>query len=222
VAPRRVALYVASLAVQTWLATFLDNPGRVIAGAYLIEVIALLLLIEIMYRVYHATDSERTRDRLRSLVTSPAHAGMGGPIGTASLFGCLFVVIAFFWPFTVYAWDALKHEAGWVIAISAALTTTQLLRGGIVMDFAHSKEISFGYNLKWMFAILFMIVLGVVVMLAASLANVFDLIPKGRGERVAEILIACIVLFSLHLTDFLTHAEARSAALPRGAGPNGN
>jgi hypothetical protein len=213
-APRRAALYVASFALHAWLATFLDKPGQVLAGAYLIEVVVLLLLIEVLYRLYHATDSERMRGRLRDLVSSPAQAGMAAPISSASLLGCLFVMAAFFWPFTAYAGAALKQEASWVVTISVALAARQLMSGGIVMDFAQGKENNFGYNLKWIFAILVMIIAGVVVMLGASLANGFDLIPEGKGERVAEVSIALIVLASVHVIDYFAHLEAERRTAP--------
>jgi magnesium-transporting ATPase (P-type) len=205
--PKVWLAYAASLALQTWLVSFLDNAGRVLAGAFFLEILVRLFLIEGMYRVYHTTKSERVKETLHRIARPPVSEQIFDGGSNASLLGNLVVLGVFYWPFAVYAMGALASEAGWVVAITTALTLRQVLAGGIHLDFSRSKPQNFGYNMMWIFTVLLIIVLGVVVMLAASLANGFDLIPPGKGAATAQVLIAFTILAAQHVVDLLINFQ---------------
>jgi hypothetical protein len=203
--------YVASLGAQTWLVSLLEDPARVLAGAYLVDTLARLFLIEGIYRLYHTPRLMNARGYLERLVVPSARGGYTDPAGASTLFGNLFLVAFFFWPFAAYATVALARETGWMLAISVALTLRQLLGGGIYMDFDQPKEANFGFNLKWMLTLVLMIPIGiaaVIVTLAGDSLGWWPKDPQELFEGGRQMPLAFTVLAAQHAMDYLSRYGA--------------
>ena len=201
----RAAFWHCVKSILLYVLVFLPvaNPFEIAFATWFLMIFTRLLCVSIFYWSYRWAGPGRYRDLLQRLVTPRNRGAYVSGGGSSTLLGNLVLLFVFFWPAPAFAIGVIRTMPPWLVASWLLWILKELLSGAIFMDFTQSVRDNFGYNLVWMWEMIFFFLLGFIMLWPVMAVAV--LLRDQPAERLGYwgqwTAFACFML-ALHAVQF--------------------
>lgn len=140
-------------------------PFAIAVTTWFLMVFTKLFFVSGFHWWFHHTPSSAVQAWLRRVVTPRNRGAYVAAGGQSTLTGNLLLMFLFFWPVPVIAYQALRQASPWLWALWMASIVRDLCTGAVVMDYERPVRENFGYNLAWMWELIFAVIVGIPTMI---------------------------------------------------------